>query len=168
MKTLIQKDTHTSMFKAALFTIAKIWKQPIWQSTDKWIKTWYLYTQGFPSGSDSKDSACNVGDLGLIPGLGRFPGGGHDNPLQYSCPEKPYEQRILAGCSPWDCTEFDTTEQLRTAHFVLGYSQLTMLWKFQMSSKGTQPYIYMYPFSPKLPFYPGCQIPLSRVPRAVQ
>ena len=39
---------------------------------------------GFPGGSDSKESACNVGDLGSIPGLGRFPGGGHGNPLQYS------------------------------------------------------------------------------------
>ena len=34
-------------------------------------------------GSDSKESACNMGDLGLIPGLGRSPGGGHGNPLQY-------------------------------------------------------------------------------------
>ena len=39
----------------------------------------------FPGGSDSKYSTCNVGDLGLIPGLGRSPGGGHGNPLQYSC-----------------------------------------------------------------------------------
>jgi len=40
---------------------------------------------GFPSGSDSKESACNVGDLGSIPGLRRSPGGGHGNPLQYYC-----------------------------------------------------------------------------------
>ena len=39
---------------------------------------------GFPGGSDSKESACNAGDLGLIPGLGRFPRGGHGNSLQYS------------------------------------------------------------------------------------
>ena len=39
---------------------------------------------GFPGGSDGKESACNAGDLGLIPGSGRSPGGGHDNPLQYS------------------------------------------------------------------------------------
>ena len=36
---------------------------------------------GFPCGSDGKESVCNVGDLGLIPGLGRSPGGGHGNPL---------------------------------------------------------------------------------------
>ena len=37
-----------------------------------------------PDGSDGKESACNAGDLGSIPGLGRYPGEGHDNPLQYS------------------------------------------------------------------------------------
>ena len=42
---------------------------------------------GFPGGSDDKESACNVGDPGSIPGLGRSPGGGHGNPLQDSCPE---------------------------------------------------------------------------------
>ena len=36
---------------------------------------------GFPGGSEGKESACNVGDLGSIPGLGRSPGGGHGNPL---------------------------------------------------------------------------------------
>ena len=41
----------------------------------------------FPSGSDSKKPACNAEDLSLIPGLGRSPGGGHGNPLQYSCLE---------------------------------------------------------------------------------
>ena len=45
-----------------------------------------------PGGSDSKESTCNVGDLGLIPGLGRFPGGGHGNPLQCSCLENPMDR----------------------------------------------------------------------------
>ena len=40
--------------------------------------------------------------------------------------------------------------------FVLGYSQLTMLWQFRVDSEGTQPFIYMYAFSPKLPSHPGC------------
>ena len=44
---------------------------------------------GFPGGSDSKESACNAGDLGLITGLGRSPGGGHGNPFQCSCLENP-------------------------------------------------------------------------------
>ena len=38
----------------------------------------------FPSGSDGKVSACNAGDLGSIPGSGRFPGEGNGNPLQYA------------------------------------------------------------------------------------
>ena len=42
---------------------------------------------GFPGGSDHKESACNAGDVGLIPGLGRFPGEGNGYPLQYPCLE---------------------------------------------------------------------------------
>jgi len=57
--------------------------------------------EGFPSSSAGKESACNVGDLGSIPGLGKSPGGGHGNPLQYSCRENPHGQRSLVGYSPW-------------------------------------------------------------------
>ena len=71
---------------------------------------------GFAGGSDDKESACNAGDLGLIPGLGRFPGGGHGNPLQYSCLENPPEQRSLVGYSPWSHKESDLTEQLNFKH----------------------------------------------------
>ena len=46
---------------------------------------------GFLDGSDGKESACNVGDLDLIPGLGRSPGEGNGNPLQYSCLENPMD-----------------------------------------------------------------------------
>ena len=42
---------------------------------------------GFPDGSDSKESACIAGDPGSVPGLGRSPGEGNGNPLQYSCLE---------------------------------------------------------------------------------
>ena len=49
---------------------------------------------GFPGGSDGKESACNAGDLGLIPGLGRCPGGVHGNPLQYSCLENPMNREV--------------------------------------------------------------------------
>ena len=61
-----------------------------------------------------KDSARNSGDLGLILGLGRSPGGGHGNPFQYSCLVNPRGQRTLVGCSPWGCKESDTTERLST------------------------------------------------------
>ena len=46
-------------------------------------------------GSDGKESACKVGDLGLIPGSGRSPGGGHGNPLQYSCLENSMDRAAL-------------------------------------------------------------------------
>ena len=46
---------------------------------------------GFPGGSEVKASACNVEDLGLIPGSGRSPGGGNGNSLQYSCLENPMD-----------------------------------------------------------------------------
>ena len=66
---------------------------------------------GFPGGSDGKESAFNVGDLGLILGLGRSPGGGHGNPLQYSCLENPHGQRSLEGYSPWGPKELNMTER---------------------------------------------------------
>ena len=47
---------------------------------------------GFPGGSEGKVSACNAGDLGLIPGSGRSPGEGNGNPLQYSCLENPIDR----------------------------------------------------------------------------
>ena len=47
---------------------------------------------GFPGSSDSKASAYNVGDLSSIPGLGRSPGEGNGNPLQYSCLKNPMDQ----------------------------------------------------------------------------
>ena len=48
-----------------------------------------VYIHGLPSGSDGKESACSAGDLGSIPGSERSPGGGLDNPLQYSCLDIP-------------------------------------------------------------------------------
>ena len=50
---------------------------------------------GFPGDSVGKESACNVGDLGSTPGLGRSPGGGHGNPRQYSCLENSMGSRAL-------------------------------------------------------------------------
>ena len=55
-KTIIQKDTCTPMFMAALFTIAKTWKQPICPSTDEWIKKmWYTYTMEYYSAIKSNE-----------------------------------------------------------------------------------------------------------------
>ena len=66
---------------------------------------------GFPVCSVGKESGCNTedaGDTGSVPGLGRSPGGGRDNPLQYSCQENPIE-RSLERSSHWDRRESDTT-----------------------------------------------------------
>ena len=47
---------------------------------------------GVPGDSDGKESACNAGDVGSIPGSGRSPGEGNSNPLQYSCLENPMDR----------------------------------------------------------------------------
>ena len=73
---------------------------------------------GFPCGSDGKESSCNVEDLGSIPVLGRSPGGGNGNPLQYSCLENPHGQRSVEGYSPLGYKELDTTQQLSKAHHI--------------------------------------------------
>ena len=67
---------------------------------------------GFPGGSDGEEAAFSVGDRGLIPGLGRSPGEGNDNPLQYSCLENSHGQRSLVGYSQLGRKESDMTEQL--------------------------------------------------------
>ena len=71
--------------------------------------------QGFPGGSNGKESTCNTRDLSSIPGSGRSPGGVHGNPLQCSCLENPHGQRNLVGYSPRSCKESDMTECLSTA-----------------------------------------------------
>ena len=60
--------------------------------------------KGFPGGSVGKESACNAGDLGLIPGLGRSPGEGNGNPLQYSCLENPMDR------GAWRATDHGVTK----------------------------------------------------------
>ena len=56
------------------------------------LSTLYYIYMGFPGGSDGKESPCNAGDLGSIPGLGRSLGEGNGNSLQYSCPENSMEK----------------------------------------------------------------------------
>ena len=68
----------------------------------------------FPGGSDGKESTCNAGDLSLIPGLGRSPGGENGNPLQYSCLKNPQVLRSLEGYRSWGHKESDTAEWLST------------------------------------------------------
>ena len=70
---------------------------------------------GFPDGSDGKESACSAGDPSLIPGLGRSPGEGNGNPLQYSCLENPMDR------GAWRATVHGVaeSEQLTTEQLTL-------------------------------------------------
>ena len=70
-----------------------------------------------PGVSLGKESACNAGDLGSTPRLGRSPGGGHGNPLQYSCLKNPQGQRSLEGCSPWWYSGKESAYQCRGNDF---------------------------------------------------
>ena len=63
-----------------------------------------IFPWGFPNGSDFKESACNAGDAGLIPGSGRSPGEGSGNPLQYSCLGSPMVRGTGQG---WRRVEYD-------------------------------------------------------------
>ena len=60
----------------------------------------------------------------LIPALGRSPGGGQGNPLQYPCLKNSHGQRRQAGCSSWGCKELDTTERLSPAQKIEKYSDI--------------------------------------------
>ena len=67
---------------------------------------------GFLGGSDVKESACNVGDQGSTPGLGRSPGEGYGYPLQHFLPGEFHGQRTLVSYSSQGGKELDTTERL--------------------------------------------------------
>ena len=75
--------------------------------------------------------------MGLIPGLGRSPGGGHGSPLQYFCLENPQRQRGLAGYSPWDCK---IQIQLSTV-------QHNLIPEEALNSKGTRQMSHVWTFS---------------------
>ena len=83
------------------------WRIP-WTNMTEQLK---LLLLGFPVGSAGKESTCNVGDLGLILGLGGSPGERKGYPLHYSGLENSMET-----CSPWGSKESDTTERLFHFH----------------------------------------------------
>ena len=76
---------------------------------------------GFPHGSDGKEPACKAGDPGLIPGLGRSPGGGNGYPLQYSYLENSMDRGAWQVTIHGSHKELDTTKRL-----ILSFSQLIL------------------------------------------
>ena len=99
---------------------------------------WPEHNVGTSQVLSGKESTCQTGDAGSIPGSGRSPGEGNGHLLQYSCREKPQEPRRLAGCSPWGCKELHTSELTQapsttchvcsSAFFLLQHSVVLDLW----------------------------------------
>ena len=85
--------------------------EPTWEAANSGYHCLYkdaLSFKGFPCGSAGKESTCNAGDLGVIPGLGRFLGEGNGYPLQYSCLVNSKDRG--AWWDSWDRKESDRTE----------------------------------------------------------
>ena len=80
-------------------------------------------TRGFPGGSEVKASACNAGDLGLIPGLGRFSWRRKWQPTQVFLPGESHGKRNLVGYSPRGRKESDTTERLHFRFSLMSLAQ---------------------------------------------
>ena len=78
--------------------------------------------KGFPCGSAGKESACNAGDLGLIPGLGKIPWRRAWQPTPVLLPGVSHGQRSLAGYSPWGHKELGMTERLSMSHSGVRFS----------------------------------------------
>ena len=75
------------------------------------LNTSHSNALSFPGGSDGKESACNAGDLGSIPGLERSPGEGNGNPLQYSCLENPMDREAWWAAVHGGHKKLNTTEE---------------------------------------------------------
>ena len=84
----------------------------------------YIY-MGFPDGSDGKESACNAGDRGLIPRLGRSPGKGNGNPFGFSCLENPMDRGAWLAIVHWvanSWTQLSDYESESESHAVVSNS----------------------------------------------
>ena len=115
--------------KGLLSLIAQLVRNPL-QCRRPWFHSWvreipwrsqatHSVFLGFPVAQTVKKSTCNARDLGSIPGLGRSSGGGHGNPLQYSCRENPYGPRAWRATAHGIHKELDSTEWLGTAQHML-------------------------------------------------
>ena len=83
-----------------------------------WLLILLMVYFGFPDSSVGKESTCNAGDSGLIPGLGRSPGEGKDHPLQYSCLENPMDR------GAWQATVHGVTQSRTWLKWLSSSSQL--------------------------------------------
>ena len=88
--------THKMQFKSRRVDLLRVLyvRKGYWAS---WLNI--SFKVSFPGGSNGKEFACSVGEMGLIPGSGRSPGGGHGHPLQYPCLENPHGVRSLVGAA---------------------------------------------------------------------
>ena len=115
------------------------------------LETYSYYYRGFPSGSASKESSCNGGDLGSIPGSGRSPGEGNGNPFQYSCPGNPMDRKA------WRASVHGVAE--------LGYDSMDALRLHLMNKmhvlKASSPRYYTLPASVNYLPYISSYIPLK-------
>ena len=109
------------MFVAACRTTFKVLKIPL--RGKKSVLLLFPEIQGFPGGSHGKESACNAGYLDSIPGLGRSPGEGNGNPLQYSAWEIPWTEEP-SGLFVLGCKELDMTGRLTLS---LHFTELILL-----------------------------------------
>ena len=117
------------IWRAAIHGVAKSWTRLSDWTELNWTEGEVILIWGFPGGSDSKESACNAGDLGSVPILERFLGDGNDNPLQYPGLKNSMETWNLEGYSQWSCKESDMIEQLSLT--LLTHSFLFPTWAYQ-------------------------------------
>ena len=101
---------------ANIFVIEMVTKYSMVYIHCFFFRALYCIFWDFPGGSDSKASAYNMGDLGLIPGLGRSPGEGNGNPLQYSCLEN-----SMDGEAWWATVHEIAKSQTRLSNFTFTF-----------------------------------------------
>ena len=85
-----------------------------------------------------------MGDLALIPGLGRFPGGGYGNSFQYFCLQNPHGQRSLEGYSAWGHKELDMTEQLSQIYVCVCVCVYIYIYIYIYTHIDTALYVYIH------------------------
>ena len=103
-----------------------------------------VYPFYIPDGSEYKESSCNAGDMGLIPGLGRFPGEGNGNPLQYSCLENPMYRGAWWATVHEVTNDWVMTEWLSTCIIVWYFTSASPKFLIHPSS------VFPHPWQPRV------------------